>query len=62
MTLTDDEITDLRYVLGCFRLLTATTDEVVAHVTELCAAYHAQGLVMGDLGHDGTVQWEAGAE
>jgi len=34
---------------------------LLAYVTDLAAAYHAAGLVEGDLGHDGTVRWEAEA-
>lgn len=34
---------------------------LLAYVTELADAYHAAGLVEGDLGHDGTVRWEAQA-
>lgn len=61
MNLPDDEAADLRILLGRFRLLLATTDQVVAHVADLCDAYRAQGYVMGNLAHDGTLKAQAEA-
>lgn len=55
MTLTDDEASDLRLAFDTGWLT------LYAHVTELVTAYHAQGLVMGDLAHDATIRAEAGA-
>lgn len=56
MILEPDEIADLRraHDTGWHTLLT--------HVAELADAYRAQGYVMGDLAHDGTLRAQAEAE
>lgn len=60
--LADEEREDLLDVLMGFRECVMGYSNVLAHVTELCAAYRDQGLVEGDLAHDGTIRAEAAAE
>jgi len=53
--LTPDERADLQAAAACDWPI------LLRFVSDLAAAYHAAGLVEGDLGHDGTVRWEADA-
>lgn len=54
--LTEDEVADLRVAHH------ADWPTLLEHVNELVDVYHVQGLVMGDLAHDGTLQAQAEAE
>jgi len=59
--LTRDERTDLDRLMLRWHMGYVSYRDVIAHVTELCDAYYAAGLVEGDLAHDGTIQAEAQA-